>query len=71
MITILLIDGVKKLVHKIKYSNKKENVLRIYSLHDCRVPEKVLFESKEKPGTYLDETTDKLYLENQGRIVGI
>lgn len=70
MITILLIDGVKKLVHKIKYSNK-ESVLRIYPLHDCRVPEKVLFESKDKPGTYLDETTDKLYLENQGRIVGI
>lgn len=70
MITVAIIDGVKKAIQKIIYKNK-ENVLRVYSLHDMRVPEKVLFESKLTPNVYLDETTDKQYLETQGRILGI
>lgn len=71
MITILIIEGVKKLVQKIHYSNKKESVLRVYNLTDCRIPERVLFESDTNPGTYLDECTDKVYRENHGRLIGL
>lgn len=70
MISSLFIDGVLKLVQKIKYSNKKENVLRVYNPSDSRVPEKVLYESQSNPGTYLDEGTDKVYFESQGRLMG-
>lgn len=74
MISIIIIDGVKKLLQKIDYrkSNpKKENVARIYGINNTQVPEQVLFESKDKPGVYIDEVSGKLYSESNGRWVGI
>lgn len=71
MISILIIAGVKKLVQKIHYTNKKESVLRIYSLTNSIVPEKVLYESDTNPGTYLDEETEKVYRESHGRLIGL
>lgn len=64
-----VIDGVLKLIQKVAYSGK-ENRVRVYDPKST-VPEKILFESKTKPGVYLDEITDKMYHEINGRWVGI
>lgn len=74
MLSIIIIDGVKKLVQKLDYrkSNpKKENVARVYGIENTQIPEQVLFESKDKPGVYIDEVNGKLYSECNGRWVGI
>lgn len=65
-----VIDGVLKLIAKIPYKNK-ETVVRVYSTQDSRIPESILFESKTKPGVYLDEVNDKMYHEINGRWIGI
>lgn len=64
-----IIDGALKLVQKIAYPGK-ENRVRVYDPKST-VPEKILFESKTKPGVYIDEVTDKMYAESNGRWVGI
>lgn len=59
IIGTLIIDGVVKLVQKREYK-EKENVLRIYDPRSA-VPEKILYESKQLPGAYLDEVNDNVY----------
>ena len=55
----LIIEGALKLVQKIEYKDK-ENVIRVYDPKST-VPEKVLYESKQLPGTYLDEVNNNVY----------
>lgn len=59
IIGTLIIDGAVKLVQKREYK-EKENVLRIYDPRSA-VPEKILYESKQLPGAYLDEVNDNVY----------
>lgn len=68
-LSTVIIDGAIKLVQKVVYAGK-ENRVRLYD-PKSRVPEKILFESKTKPGVYLDEVNDKMYHEVNGRWVGI
>lgn len=69
-LSVLVIDGVLKLVQKVIYKGK-ENVARIYDPKDSRVPEKILYESKTKPGIFIDEVSDKMYSECNGRWMGV
>lgn len=64
-----IIDGVIKLTQKV-ISKNKENAVRVFDPRSA-VPENILYESKSNPGVYLDEVTDKMYHEVNGRWVGI
>ncbi len=55
----VVIKGAIKLAQRIEYKNK-ENVIRIYDPR-ATTPEAVLYESKQLPGTYLDEVNDNVY----------
>lgn len=74
MISSIVIDGVLKLIQKRIAKNKglktEENVIRIYDPRSV-VPEKVLYESKTLPGTYLDEVEDKVYLHRNNTLVQV
>ena len=64
-----IIDGFVKLIEKRKSKNR-ENAVRIYD-PTSQIPENIMYESKTNPGVYLDEVTDKMYHEVNGRWVGI
>lgn len=65
-ISSLIVDGAIKLYQKIEYKGK-ETVIRIWDPKST-VPEKVLYESKELPGTYLDEVNDNVYTLRAGKL---
>lgn len=66
-LSTIVIKGVIKLIQKIEYKDK-ENVVRIYDPADSRVPETVLYESKQLPGTYLDEVNDNVYTLKRNKL---
>ncbi len=65
-ISSLIIDGALKLIQKIEYKGK-ENVIRIYDPR-ATVPERILYESKQLPGTFIDEVTDQVFIEKAGKL---
>jgi len=72
MISSIIIDGVWKLFQKRVAKNEgaktQENVIRIYDPKNSVIPEKILYESKELPGTYLDEVDDKVYTHRNNKL---
>lgn len=75
MISSIVIDGVWKLFQKRIAKNKglktEENVIRIYDPKNSVIPEKILYESKELPGTYLDEVDDKVYVHRNNKLIPV
>jgi len=71
MIASIVIDGVLKLIQKRVSKNTsfktEENVIRVYDPRST-IPEKILYESKQLPGLYLDEVENKFYTEANGKL---
>lgn len=70
-LSTLVIDGIIHVAQKIEYKNigakTRENVIRLFKFGSV-VPDKILYESKQLPGTYLDEVNDNVYIEQKGKI---
>lgn len=63
-LSTVIIDGVIHIAQKIEYKNigtrTKENVIRLFKPRSV-VPDQILYESKQLPGTFIDEVNDNVY----------
>lgn len=71
MISVLIIDGLQKLIQVKSYKNRSKKICRIYDPKDVTVPEKLLEERFPGSNLFKDKLLGKRYLHTTEGMIKI